>query len=318
MRHRHETKYHDEPLIPGVTVKDLFDNVEEVILELGHSVVSDHPSSTGSSVFSTVSAASTRSSNIQPDQNIRVHHQPHSLPAVEIPTSRQMSRLATVPHEPSTRGRCIVSTSSILGQGNAADEQTTPNLQPSASSHSASSVSEIPEERASDFAVQPPSRKQWAGGDYLDVQPSPIVHTLNESANAEIYAGFVDTHSESTSALVVEGFTTNVISERQAKKLGLDIELFYHNPDGPVENKECLDEPEETSIRFKNDDVQLVIGSVEFTWKTAGVDWRPLRITCLVCEYVPVPTSLIFGQPYINKKTHYANKRRPDRLQGRG
>jgi hypothetical protein len=316
IKDQHESKFSNEPLIPGVSAKDLFDNFEEVILELGQEMVSQRSFSSKSSFFSTTSTATGRSGNTHPYHTVQTHRQPHHQPRntqhFGTPENFRVSQPALWALQQSlTHRRVAKSSSSTQGQRNATDDESTPNFQPSISNRSATSVSDMPEEGSSDFAAQTPAKIQRAEGDYVGVQPSLTMHTLDEGSDAQIHVGFINANRETTSALVYEDFTANVISELQAKMLGLHIEWYYRNGDGPVDKEHALNGPEEVPIEFGNGDVQPVLGRVAFTWRT--VDWKSFRVTCFVCEYVPVRTPLIFGQPYIKKKNHYANERIHDR-----
>lgn len=137
------------------------------------------------------------------------------------------------------------------------------------------------------------SPQHWNEGDYMAVQPSDNVLYLDADLNSEAITGYINSSSSYTVAKLNQEFPQNVISEQRAAQLGLHVE--YYN------------EEEGMEIDFggsNGNGRQLVIGKVTFVW-TNGQErnLRPLKVTCLVCEYVPFP--LIFGQLFLKRRRYY-------------
>jgi hypothetical protein len=282
----------------------LFENVEEVLLDLGDDVVSELSSAKSkSSVFSAATAATSHSSSIEVYGGVHEKHQLHNtLPSRDSPM-RQVLQPGTQPVSHTPR---IATCAVVPSSPTASHPDDAPKPQSSSSSPRGSIIPEVCEQSVSQLPIKLLPTKQWSEGDYINVQSSLKKLKFEEGANPEIHDGYMNANRERTSALVVESFSENVISELRAKMLGLNIQWFHLDEDGPADGDHALDKLEDMSIEFENGDLQTVIGRVAFEWRTT--EWRPLKVFCLVCEYVPVPTSLIFGQPYVKKKKHYASE----------
>lgn len=117
---------------------------------------------------------------------------------------------------------------------------------------------------------------------------------LDPSLNSEAVAGYVNDKTRSTTAMLNHDFPRNIISQDAAENLDLQVNE--------------LDEAEsEVEVDFGQGGRSAVIGKVRFVWKKAAgeanLGVRPLRISCLVCEYTP--RALIFGQPFLRRRRHY-------------
>jgi hypothetical protein len=136
--------------------------------------------------------------------------------------------------------------------------------------------------------------QHWNEGDYMAVQPSDNVLYLDADLNSEAITGYINSNSNSTVAKLNQEFSQNVISEQRAAQLSLQVE--YHN-----EGEEGME------IDFggsNGNGRQPVLGKVTFVWKKGQKrNLRPLKVTCLVCEYLPFP--LIFGQLFLKRRRYY-------------
>ena len=136
--------------------------------------------------------------------------------------------------------------------------------------------------------------QHWNEGDYMAVQPSDNVLYLDADLNSEAITGYINSNSNPTVAKLNQEFSQNVISEQRAAQLSLQVEYYD-------------DEEEGMEIDFGGGNGkgrQLVRGKVIFVWKKGQErNLRPLKVTCLVCEYLPFP--LIFGQLFLKRRRYY-------------
>lgn len=153
------------------------------------------------------------------------------------------------------------------------------------------------EEASSTVLSFPSTRNEelqtWPEGDYMDVQASENVLHLNPNLNSEAITGYSNGSTQPTEAKLNSEFPRNVISEQEAARLNLDVE--YDD-----------DEENGTQIDFggTNGSRQHALGKVTILWsKSQERNLRPLRVTCLVYEYLPY--HLIFGEAFLRKRRHY-------------
>ena len=141
----------------------------------------------------------------------------------------------------------------------------------------------------------------------MAVQASESVLHLDPNLNSEILQGYINSKTEPTSAILNHGFPLNVISQTHAVQLGLHIEYFQDEGHVQNDNMDRLDANEGTQIDFGNGRLKLVIGRVTFVWKHAreSTHLKPLKITCLVCEYLPFRNTLVFGKLFLERRNHY-------------
>ncbi len=125
--------------------------------------------------------------------------------------------------------------------------------------------------------------------------PRPFSRSLCLNANyfTESITGYVTTSSGSlmhTKAIVVRNLDGNVISVREAKRLGVHIELLGLT-DGVV-------------LNFGDRSPERSVGKVTLQWSWSrhdDVQHPPLTVRCEVCD--DFQEGLIFGKPFLQEKS---------------
>jgi hypothetical protein len=143
-------------------------------------------------------------------------------------------------------------------------------------------------------------------GDYIWVQASDSVPHLDPDLNYEVTEGYINSNIKPTNAFLNSGFPQNVISELYAAELGLAIQYTRRNDKDDTHNG-VANEDIESHIKFGAGDLLAVVGRTTFLWRNGQQEshLRPLKITCLVSESIPLQIPLVFGQQYINRRRYY-------------
>ena len=143
--------------------------------------------------------------------------------------------------------------------------------------------------------------------DYMAVQPSENIIHLVQNLNSETLRGYINSNQNSTIATLNRAFPLNIISERFAASLGLDIQ-YHHDEDGASETDgDHVDDREDVIIDFGAGYTQLIIGTVAFNWNTSqeAPPKKPLKVVCKVCKHVRSQTPLVFGQLFLQRREFY-------------
>lgn len=273
-----------------------FESVERVLLALGKGMIKDE-SSSGSPVLSTTTGS--RSSDEVGYYEVSENYNPVDLGLQRSDWSPQPPLQASLSEtSENTTGLALT----LLPQVVPPDRQQTrsPELLPSSSS------STIARTERDHGTIEDANSDE---GDYIAVHACDNLLYLDPDLNSEVLQGYVNSKVEPTSAILNSGFPENVISQQHAAQLGLVIEYFHHvdQRDNGEGGGDHLDENEDIEIDFGDGDFQLVIGRVSFNWRKSqkSTHSRSLKVTCLVCEYVPFQTPLVFGNIFLDRRKYY-------------
>ena len=294
VRERHESLDHgrNQPSEEVPTIA--FNDIENVIVDLGRSMVEDRLP-LGSSVVSATTGS--RSSEEVPFRDARRYSVPFKVVRSEDSALPQSSLQPSRSESPdSDMGLDI-----IPHPGSVPPDREQTRTPQSLSLSASTASAELQEDYGT---VETPNEEE---GDYMAVQPSENLIYLDPDANSVMLQGYVNSEVKPTNAIVNPEFPQNVISQLHATQLGLQIEYFRDDYGVNVENAENLEEDEEMGIDFGDGDVHLVIGRVTFRWRDSRQSTRlsPLKVSCLVCEYVPFQTPFVFGKKFIDRRRHY-------------
>ena len=152
--------------------------------------------------------------------------------------------------------------------------------------------------------------------EYMAVEPSKAMLTFDATFNGNVLQAYINANRHPTHAIINTSLSQNIISQRLAVTLGLEIESYYdrsHLNDAIGEAQESSIEEEVPlqKVDFGHGRVEDVIGIVHLAWKkqvgknVVNNSRMVLKLTCLVCERVPVKPPLIFGQAFLNRRDYY-------------
>jgi hypothetical protein len=288
LKDRHENfnhrEYHGEEESQDLT----FHNIEKTILDLGKSMVTDKLSPLSSLLSATTGSSSSNGGRTH--DAWRDHNSVSLAGRADLASHQSLQRSPSSESSESIKGR-EVALQAGAGRRDRSQTRTPESL-------STRSTQEDP---------GPDGTPDWADGDYTGVQGSDSLLHLDPDLNSEMLQGYINSKAEPTSAILNHEFPENVISQTHAVQLGLHIEYFLNEDHVQNGNMDRLNANEGTEIDFGDGRSELVIGRVTFVWKHSreSTRLRPLTINCLVCEYVPFRSRLIFGKSFLEKESHY-------------